>query len=113
MPFFQPGLWGDALLQTVVFAAPGNLFVLQRPVRAQRVLLIVVNDLAAAVIRVNFDNPATVGIGVAIGPGGNLFFDAVVPQNDINIFSPAAGQIHVAWLNVDATNPSRVLTNVS
>ena len=111
-PTFAPGSFGDALLQSTIFGAPGSILALPRPVRAQRTLLIIANNFPAQVIYVNYDNPASPVVGVPIGPGGNMFLDTVVPQNDIYIFSPVAGVVPITYINIDATNPSRVLTNV-
>lgn len=112
VPVYEPRLYGDGQVVPIAFAAAGDLLALARPARFQRVWLLIVNDLAASVIRVNFDNPASANVGIAIQPGANIFMDSGVPQNDIHIFSPIAGAITVAHMLLDVTNPSRILQNL-
>ena len=107
-PTYIPGLFGDGQLQLVVFPAAGATLVLPRPSQFQRVLLIIVNDIAGFNIRVNFDTPANVTVGLPIPPGGNLFMDNVVVQNDVWVFAPVAGNVQVAFMNVDVTNIARL-----
>lgn len=107
-PQYSPAQFGDGQLSTVVFAGAGNLLVIARPPQFQRVLLIIVNDIAGFNVRVNFDSAANVTTGFPIPPGGNIFFDNVVPQNDIHVFSPVAGNIQVAFMNIDITNAQRL-----
>lgn len=106
---FESGRYGDAQCIPFAFAVAGSLLALPRPLKSQRTLLIIVNDLAAGTMRVNFDNPAAAGIGVPIVAGGNLFMDTKVPQNDIWIFSPGGGIATITFMNVDITDPTRVL----
>ena len=108
-PNYSPAQYGDGQLQLVVYAAAGNQLVLPRPSSGQRVLLIIVNDIAGFNIRVNFDTPANVTVGLPIPPGGNLFFDNVIAQNDIHVFAPVAGNIQVAFMNLDVHNASRLV----
>ncbi len=109
LAIFESGRYGDAQLLTFTFAAAGSSLVLPRPLKSQRTLLIIVNDLAAGTMRVGFDNPAAAGIGVPIVAGGNLFMDVKVPQNDIWVFSPGGGIVSILFMNADITNPSNVL----
>jgi hypothetical protein len=91
--------YGDAITFQVPFAAAGDLLVLTRPT-TKRTLLIIENDLAAPnSIRVNFDAQASVNLGLRIINGGNLFFDVAVPQNDIHVFAPVAGNVLVTYMN--------------
>ena len=107
-PIFTPGFYGDAQLQLIVFPGAGSQLVLPRPSQYQRTLLIITNDIAGVNIRVNFDTPASVTVGLPIPPGGNLFMDNVVAQNDVWVFAPAAGNVQVAWMNIDVTNTKRL-----
>ena len=47
-----------------------------------------------------FDKPAEVNSGFPIDAGGNVLFDAAVPQNDLHVWTAAAGTITVAFINV-------------
>jgi len=109
VPVYLSGHYGNVQYLAFTFAVAGNQLVLARPVKAQRVLLVIANDLAAGTMRVNFDAPAAAAIGIPIVAGGNLFLDVAVPQNDIYIFSPGGGVASVMYLNVDITNPTNVL----
>lgn len=109
VPIYRPGMYGEGQLSPITFAGASDILVLPRPGKGIRAWLLIVNDLAASTIRVNFDSSASATIGIAIGPGGNLFMDVVVPQNDIHVFSPIAGLIHIAYINLDPTNPTRVI----
>lgn len=106
---FMPSMYGNAQVITPVWAVAGDILVLPRPTTGQRVFLLIVNNLAASVANVNFDNVASAAIGIQIQPGGNLFMDQFVPQNDIHIFIPIAGVITVAFCTLDATDPTRML----
>lgn len=102
VPTYLPGNYGDAITTAVVFAAAGALLALPRPTHGRRVLLVINNLIAGFVINVGFDAPPPVngGIGIAsaVGQPGTLFMDIVVPQNDIWIFSPAAGTVQVVYM---------------
>ena len=108
-PSYMPCMYGNAQVITPLFAGAGDLLVLPRPATGQRVFLLIVNNLAASVANVNFDNVASAAIGIQIQPGGNLFMDQFVPQNDIHIFIPIAGVITVAFCVLDPTDPTRIL----
>lgn len=96
----DPMKYGDMSVIIVAFAAAGDILVLPRP-SGKRTLLIVENDLAAPnTIRMNFDKIADANSGLRIISGGNAFFDAAVPQNDIHIFAPVAGNVIVTYINV-------------
>lgn len=91
--------YGDVLTQVFTFAGAGDQVVLPRPTGI-RTLLIIENDLAAPnAIRINFDKIADANTGLKVVAGGNAFFDAVVPQNNIHVFAPAAGNIILTWIN--------------
>ena len=52
-----------------------------------RVHLVIQNLDAANALMVNFGAAATANLGIQVVAQGNLFYDAVVPQNDIFLFS--------------------------
>ncbi len=92
------------LTQVFTFTGAGDQLVLPRPI-GTRTLLIIENDLAAPnSIRVNFDKIADANTGLRIVAGGNAFFDAVVPQNNIHVFAPVAGNIILTWINAAPTS---------
>lgn len=107
-PIYSPSAYADGNVLTITQAANASVLVLQRPVRSQRVNLIIVNDTIGT-IRFNLDAPATATIGIPILPGGNAFFDVFVPQNDIYIFWPNIGNVQVMYANANITSPSAVL----
>ena len=92
--------FGDAILNTVVFAGAGNQLVLLRPTQGIRRFLFIGNNLAAGIARINLDAPANVGLGIGVGAGLALFMDAFVFQNDIHVFLPGAGNITLCYSNV-------------
>lgn len=100
--------YADGSVLTITQAANASVLVLQRPVRAQRVNLIIVNDTIGT-IRFNLDAPATAAIGIPILPGGNAFFDFFVPQNDIYIFWPNTGNVQVMYANTNVTSPTSIV----
>lgn len=100
----DPLRYGDVLTQVFTFTGAGDQLVLPRPI-GTRTLLIIENDLAAPnSIRVNFDKIADANTGLRIVAGGNAFFDAVVPQNNIHVFAPVAGNIILTWINAAPTS---------
>jgi hypothetical protein len=95
---FTPGMvYGDFTPLPVVFAAAGSQLVLPRP-KNIRVYLLIVNTLAANPINFNFGAAADNTL-YPIPAGGNYIADTSVPQNDLYIFSPVAGQILVGYIN--------------
>jgi hypothetical protein len=107
-PIFNPGLYGDAQVLTLIYAAAGDVLAIPRPATNQRVLLIIVNQLAAGNIMINYDNPGSAASGIPIAAGGNIFYDTVVPQNDVHIWASAAGTVQVSYMNLDITNVNRI-----
>lgn len=93
----NPGNYGEAYTVPVIFGAAGALLALPRPSSGIRKLLIINNTIAGFAITIGFDTAPTVASGLQIATGGNLFFDIVVPQNDIWIFAPAAGTVQVIY----------------
>jgi len=96
---YESTRYGEAQVFPVQYAGAGSQLVLQRPQGGKRTLLIIVNDLAVGVIRVCFDANATAALGVPIAAGGNMFLDAAVPQQNVFVFSPNAGQVTVCYQN--------------
>ena len=95
-----PERYGDMIVQNIAYAASGDIFILPRPT-GKRAFLLIINELAAPnQARVNFDKPADVNSGFPIDAGGNVLFDAAVPQNDLHVWTAAAGTITVAFINV-------------
>lgn len=91
--------YGDMSTQTIAFTGAGAQLVLQRP-QGKRTFLVIVNELAAPnVARVDFDRPPNVSTGVPIAASANWLFDSVVPQNNVYVWVPAAGNITIAWIN--------------
>ena len=109
MPQFTPAQYGDVQTLVFVFAVAGDQLVLPRPAHAQRALLIIINDFAAGIVRINFDNAASATVGIPLAVGANAFFDSFVPQNDIHIFGPGAGAVQVIYANLDITNSAEFL----
>lgn len=97
-PVYTPGSYGEAVTVPIIFSAAGALLALRRPTAGIRKLLIINNTIAGFAITVGYDGAPNVGNGLQIAAGGNLFFDVVVPQNDIWIFSPAAGTVQLIYM---------------
>ena len=100
---YAPGQYGDMAQATLVLAAGVDALALTRP-KNTRVLMIVYNPTAANLFFA-FDQVASAG-SLPIAPGGNLFFDNAVPQNDLHLFSVPGGAIPVLYMNVDLPNSS-------
>lgn len=95
---FDPGSYGEAVNLPVIFAGAGALLALRRPTSGIRTLLIIANSIAGFAINIGYDTIPTVASGLPIAAGGNLFLDQKVPQNDIWIFSPAAGTVQITYM---------------
>lgn len=96
---YTPGMYGDMSITPIILAANTSLLALSRP-RNTRIYLMIQNTLAANILYAQFGNQADIN-AVQIQPGGNWLFDAVVPQNDLYLFSAAAGTVLVAYVNAD------------
>lgn len=104
---YAPGDYGDRIVLPITFLGGDVQLVLQRP-RGTRISLIIQNTLPQLVtnnIIVSYGVPAAPGIGLQIPPGGNIFEDKAVPQNDVYIFAPAAGIVLVAFINAVPEQP--------
>lgn len=97
---YTPGLYGDLSILPIQLQASQSLIALQRP-RNTRIYLCIQNTLAANVLYANFGNLADAQNSIQIQPGGNWLFDAAVPQNDLSLFSTAAGTVLVAYINAN------------
>lgn len=95
---YNPGIYGDMVVSIVRFGAAGDILALPRP-KGQRVYLIIYNRVPASTITVNFDQVADAVNGIDVANGGNYEFLAAVPQNDLHIFSPAAGNVIIGFIN--------------
>jgi len=111
IPMWIPGIYGDMQYKQITYLAlgPFDQLVLLRPVRAQRVFMLIQNNFAAGNILINFDNPASALNGIPINPGGNFLCDNAVPQNDIHVFGPGAGTINISYMEVDITDSEKIL----
>lgn len=98
VPISIPGSYGTALDFDLTFAGAGLLLALAAPSAGVRSLLIIENNIAGFVIRIGFGSQPAATSGLQIAAGGNLFMDIKVPQNDIWIFSPAAGTVHIVHM---------------
>lgn len=112
-PSFEPAKFGEMVHNQLAHPGGVDVLALIRPVKSIRSFLLIANELAATIIHVNYDNPAGAAVGTPIGPGGNLFLDAAVPQNDVHIFSPVAGNIQISYINIDPTNATKVVQATS
>lgn len=63
--------------------------VLQRP-STRRIFLAILNSHATQSLYVAFGTPSSPALGLELKPGGVLFLDTVVPQNDVNIVGSGA-----------------------
>ena len=93
--------YGDMDIIPAVFGAAGDLLVLLRP-KGLRVLLTIINTLAANPINFAFNRPADNVSGIPIPAAGNVFFDNATPQGDLHVFAPVAGTILVGYINIAA-----------
>lgn len=100
---YTPGQYGDMIVIPVNIVAGTDLLALPRPTKT-RIHLLIQNTLAANVLYYTFDNPASTINGIQIQPGGNAFYDQVVPQNDLHLFASVSGIILLAYINVDIEN---------
>ena len=95
---YEDGRYGDIVTQLVQVPAGADIIALQRP-KFTRVFLLLFNPTLAN-LYVGFDTQSSIG-ALPIPPGGNLFFDAFVPQNDIHLFAAAASAIPLLYANQD------------
>lgn len=95
------GKYGDMVQLTVPIASGADVVAVQRP-KNTRVLLIIINNQVAN-LYVAFDQTAS-AFSLPIPPGGALFFDAAVPQNDVHLFyGVGAVLVPIFYINVDIT----------
>lgn len=70
----------------------GAQLILSRP-QAKRIFLLIENTHPSQNLYVGFGTEPNTTIGVTILPGGDLFLDAVVPQNDVYIAGAGAATV--------------------
>ncbi len=98
-PVYEAERYGEGQTITIVYgAAGGDVLALPRA-SLTRTWLLIINDTVLGTIRVNFDSPASASVGIPVPQSGNLFWDVVVPQNNIHIFAPGAGNVQIAFIN--------------
>ncbi len=73
-----------------VTAGLNNQLILDRP-QGKRIYLLIQNTHATQNMFVAFGTIATALNGIKINPGGNLFLDTIVPQNEVQIIADGAG----------------------
>ena len=93
----------------VYLPAGGDQLALPRPVKTQRVYLLIQNNMLAGNITVNFDNQANALNGIQMPPGASWFMDNACPQNDIHIFAPGFGTVNLAFMEIDITDFQPIL----
>lgn len=102
-PLSEAEIYGDAQTIVVNGAALENVVAIQRPPPGmRRTLLIVFNNLAANQLFFAFGRAAdNGGSSTPIAIAGNLLLDNLpsVPQNELNLFFPAAGSAFVTFIN--------------
>jgi hypothetical protein len=98
------GIYADMVQLLVPLAIGEETLALPRPGNT-RVLLCVQNTNASNLF-VAFDQIANTS-GLLIPPGGNIFFDAAVPQNDLHIVYGAAVAtvVPIFYMNADILRP--------
>ncbi len=95
---YDAGVYGDASIIPFTTAANVDSLVLQRP-SAKRILLIIQVQTGPA-LQINFDADATNANNcLQINAGGDVFFDARVPQNDIHISSSGVTTGIIVYMN--------------
>lgn len=97
----NPGIYGDMVSLLAPLAAATDFLAVARP-KTFRPLLIIINN-GVGNLYIDFDKQASLQ-SLPLVPGGILFMDAAVPQNDIHLFSAAAVNIPVFYMNTDPIN---------
>ena len=94
----EPQKYGETVLSNLVSAVGLNATVLQYPATV-RVFLVVQNQDAVNDVWINFGNVAAINRGIKIAAGGSAFYDAFVPQDDLNLFCVAAANFALHYAN--------------
>lgn len=102
---YDSGVYGDASIIPFTTAANIDNLVLPRP-SAKRIMLII-QVLTGPALQINFDAVATNANNcLQINAGGDVFFDARVPQNDIHISSSGITTGVIVYMNSLIENAS-------
>lgn len=94
----EPQKYSETVISTVLSAAALNSVVLQQPATT-RVFLCVQNLDAAVDLWLNFGAVAAVNRGIKVLPGGSVFYDAFVPQDEINMFTASSIRYTLHYAN--------------
>lgn len=101
---FNPGQYGDMQQLQVALIDGVDKLVLSRS-HNTRIFLLVFNPNAAS-LYFGWDQVAGTS-SIPIPPGGNLFFDQAVPQNDLHLFYAGANvNVPIQYMVVDLANAS-------
>ncbi len=99
----NPGIYGDMNSLLAPVGAAVDFLAVARP-KCIRIMLIIQNP-GVGNLFVDFDKQASLQ-SMLIVPGGSVFFDAAVPQNDIHLFSTLAVNVPVFFMNTDPIHAS-------
>lgn len=95
-PVAEIARYGNQIVLPLVFGAAGSQLVLPKS-NNQRIFLHLQNTLVAGTILYSFDQPASATFGIQLPVGQSLFCDSFVPQNDLYVFCPFAGQLMLSY----------------
>jgi len=99
---FDPGKYGDILQMPITIPANTSILALQRSVK-KRIFLLVENPTGIN-LYFAFDTAASI-VSNYIPPGGIMWFDAAVPQNNLYLFSgPAPVVVPISFMVADMAN---------
>lgn len=98
-PVYQPGKYGDMVVQVFTTTANQDLLVLERP-KNERIMLFI-QQLSGPNLFYTFGNQAVVNQCIEMSPGGKDVYDDVVPQNELHATSIGAAVFVVGYINID------------
>jgi hypothetical protein len=93
---YDPQKYGDAISVTIPLQTAVDMLILTRPMGAR--LMLVIYNPTVGPLYLSFGSDASV-FSIPITSGSAIFFDAVVPQNDVHLFSAIGGNIPVIYIN--------------
>lgn len=98
------GIYSDMVQLLVPIPAGTEVLALPRPGNTR--ILLCVQNTNASNLYIAFDQIANAS-GLLIPPGGNVFFDAAVPQNDLHVVYGAAADtvVPIFYMNADILRP--------
>lgn len=99
---YDSGKYANGVQQLIVVPADKDMLALPRPLTKRQILIILNPSLANLYFAL--DQAASVN-AFPIPPGGSLFMDAVVLQNDIHLYSVAGTAAPLIFANLDVTQP--------